>query len=270
MPLVSVVIPVYKPTLDWDEQISLNQCLMILHKHSICICTYHSLDISIYIKIFEKANVKFSIEYFDDSYFNSILGYNRLMLSSEFYERFLTHKYILIYQLDCFVFADDLEYWCGKGYDYIGAPWIRIGYNNWDWKSKVKHRFISIIRKHTSKDLNWDDILNKVGNGGFSLRRVSLFYSIIKKKSNSKKLNKYINPISHFFNEDVFWSYGVDTILFKMYKPNTEEALRFSFEMQLEYSFELCQHNLPFGCHAWARYGIDFWRPFINKFGYNI
>ena len=32
---------------------------------------------------------------------------------------------MLIYQLDAFVFQDDLAYWCQQNYDYIGAPWLR-------------------------------------------------------------------------------------------------------------------------------------------------
>jgi hypothetical protein len=36
-------------------------------------------------------------------------------LSASFYERFLDTKYILIYQLDAFVFKDELQEWCDKG-----------------------------------------------------------------------------------------------------------------------------------------------------------
>ena len=61
---------------------------------------------------------------FNDTYFESIYGYNQLMLNVEFYEAF-SKKYILIYQTDAFIFKDDLNYWCEKDYDYIGAPWIR-------------------------------------------------------------------------------------------------------------------------------------------------
>ena len=71
------------------------------------------------------------------------------MLSSEFYRRFSKFEYILIYQLDAFVFKDQLNYWCKKGYDYIGAPWFE-GFH-------LTKTGVNIIG---------------VGNGGFSLRRV--------------------------------------------------------------------------------------------------
>jgi hypothetical protein len=45
-----------------------------------------------------------SVESFPKRYFENIEGYNELLLSASFYERFLDTKYILIYQLDAFVF----------------------------------------------------------------------------------------------------------------------------------------------------------------------
>jgi len=44
------------------------------------------------------------------------------MMSPAFYDAFKAFDYILIYQLDAFVFRDELEYFCSLGYDYIGAP----------------------------------------------------------------------------------------------------------------------------------------------------
>ena len=49
-----------------------------------------------------------AVETFDPGYFKSIQGYNRLLLSTGFYERFLASAYLLICQLDVFVFRDDL------------------------------------------------------------------------------------------------------------------------------------------------------------------
>ena len=48
-----------------------------------------------------------------------------LMLSPFFYESFLDFKYVLIHQLDVFIFKDELNYWCNQNYDYIGAPWFK-------------------------------------------------------------------------------------------------------------------------------------------------
>ena len=66
---------------------------------------------------------KSSLAFFDQSYFSTPAGYNRLLLTTQFYEKFLDYDYILIYHLDALLFRDELTMWCGQGYDYIGAPW---------------------------------------------------------------------------------------------------------------------------------------------------
>ena len=51
-------------------------------------------------------------------------SYSDYVLSSEFYDTFKAYDYMLLYQLDAFVFEDRLmEFWELK-YDYIGAPSI--------------------------------------------------------------------------------------------------------------------------------------------------
>ena len=116
-----IVIPVYKDVLDTNEYKSLSQCLKILYKHPICLIGPEDLNYSVYNEVFSKYGVKFDIETFDSNYFKSVAGYNKLMLSRFFYERFSSYKYMLIYQLDAYVFKDELDYWCDKDYDYIGA-----------------------------------------------------------------------------------------------------------------------------------------------------
>ena len=68
------------------------------------------------------------------------------MLTPDFYARYAGCEYILLYQLDAWVFEDRLDEWCDKGYDYAGAPLFAPG----------------------SSDLQ----CARTGNGGFSLRRV--------------------------------------------------------------------------------------------------
>lgn len=62
------------------------------------------------------------------------------MLTKEFYLRFRQWEYLLIYQLDAYVFQDELMDWCNKGYDYIGAPFLKL-----------------------NREVDW----NNCGNGGF-------------------------------------------------------------------------------------------------------
>lgn len=57
-----------------------------------------------------------------DEHFVSVDSYNEMMLSPDFYRRFQVYDFMLIYQLDAFVFRDELDEWVAKDYDYIGAP----------------------------------------------------------------------------------------------------------------------------------------------------
>ena len=61
---------------------------------------------------------------FENKNFTSRNSYSKLLLSSKFYERFSDYDYMLIYQLDCLIFSNDLKKWTDLNYDYIGAPWF--------------------------------------------------------------------------------------------------------------------------------------------------
>lgn len=105
MDLVKVVIPIYKNTFSKMEMRSLTQAYEVLHSYPLVVIKPFSLNLSELQVEFPKLIVTS----FDDNYFKGISGYNHLMLTSEFYERFLDSQYILIYQLDAFVFHDELS-----------------------------------------------------------------------------------------------------------------------------------------------------------------
>ena len=120
-----VLIPIYKTNLNNNENRSLEQCFRILSpKHKIIFFASENLQTSFYEEFCLKNNITFEVERFEDKYFEDVRGYNALMKNENFYKRFLNYDYMLIYQLDAYVFKDELLYWCDKGYDYIGAPWF--------------------------------------------------------------------------------------------------------------------------------------------------
>jgi hypothetical protein len=253
---VPVVIPIYKNNLDAFEEIALEQCLRVLKQHRIFIVKPHSLHLDI-------LNDHNRIDYvsFDDSYFESRHGYNQLMLSDGFYERFLGFQYILIYQLDAFVFADNLLEWCEKGYDYIGAPWLR-SHKYIDVFKALKSRLLIAVHtwfniKQPNSDLPTDiQFENKVGNGGLSLRRVQKFYDVCKQYKS--RLTKYLDRTEHYFNEDVWWGVELNRKSNFLRIPDYKKAIFFSFENEPERGWELTGGELPFGCHAWNMH-LDFW-----------
>ena len=231
----AVVIPIYKPRraeLQWYERISLKRCLEVLGHYPIVFVAPNDREFD-----YLPSDISYSIETFDPIYFSNIYGYNALMLKPQFYARFFAYDYILICQLDAFVFSDRLREFCRLGYDYIGAPWpIGVG-------------------KESDQYLN-------VGNGGFSLRRVRACFDVLSKNS------ELINSLR--LAEDFTFAYlgKKNPADFKIAPVGT--ASRFSVEYLPE---RYCRKNLnvlPFGCHAWHTLSSEFYIRVFAEFGYDL
>jgi hypothetical protein len=136
----AVIIPIYKDELTDLERLSLSRCVSILGQYPIVFFGPRSLSPTTALRIAPKATKRD----FDDAYFSSVECYSKLLLSPPFYRAFSDFDYILVHQLDAFVFHDALAYWCSRSYDYLGAPF------------------------RNEADSAWLG----VGNGGFSLRNV--------------------------------------------------------------------------------------------------
>jgi hypothetical protein len=268
---VAVVVPVYKSGLEPDEQISQRQLVHFLGKFDKYLVAPESLDFSL---------EEFEIKRFRDEFFHSTATYSALLLTREFYEAFADYDYILIYQLDCLVFSDQLLEWCAKDIDYVGAPWFAADGTDFVAESAV-------------------------GNGGLSLRKIASFLKVIDSPGFAREIDKYRDalvaagpwsrrlkdgprklrrrlslslakrqdilgqtgpvPPGERLNEDCFWSFKA-----RDYRPDFKiasvaEALHFSFEKAPRSCFERNAGQLPFGCHAWNKYDRHFWEPFLLK-----
>lgn len=257
-----IAIPIYNENLDANEQNALKRVFQVDHGCQIIIFAPENINLSS-VQVF-LCNRAVSIKYFKKKYFSSVHEYSRLLLSPFFYKAFLSYEYILIYQLDAFIFQSNLFEWCNKDYDYIGAPWFETS-KTLRFYSKMltsSNPLISWIKRNI--DYNRGDKIF-VGNGGLSLRKVKSFYNI-------SKWLPFIEPniFKYNINEDFVWSILV-TKYFKNFRvPGFEEALRFSVEENPKESLELLGEELPFGCHAWGKHDIGIWRPIFDKFGYKI
>lgn len=173
---------------------------------------------------------------------------------------------MLIYQLDAYIFKDELDYWCNKSYDYIGAPW----FENYSFHEKGFN-------------------LWKVGNGGFSLRKISWFIKVLSWKLPVKKIRfrqllsgrifNFIlyalgrnNTMGYYIkncsiSEDAFFTISLMNSWIKPYLPELGEAIQFSFEKSPKYLMNLNNNRLPMGCHAFNKYEYDtFWIKYIDSF----
>jgi hypothetical protein len=55
-----------------------------------------------------------------------------------------------------------------------------------------------------------------------------------------------------------------------MRMPAPEEAIDFAIELEPNRSLTINEGRLPMGCHAWHAYDLDFWRPILNMYGYEV
>ena len=214
---------------------------------------------------------------FPDRYFGSPRAHGALLLSEEFYRAFLDYEYILVYHLDALVFSDQMRYWCSLGYDYIGAPWLR-----------------SPDTPHITEE--------KVGNGGFSLRRVRSFIEVLRSRRYFVEPEEYwrryaarTGPVIRLLNtprkylkrlaafNDVRWHVrwalrgGVHEDRFwaeyaTYYHPGfriapVDVAMRFAFEAEPRRCFEKVGRQQPFGAHRWYKYDRAFYEPWLLQQG---
>lgn len=255
--LVKVIVPIYRLPLTEYETVALEQIYRTLGRYPIVVIRPQGLDLSPLLQRFPSLGQ----EAFEDRYFDGISGYNRLMLSDVFYGRFADSEYILIAQLDSYVFRDELEQWCLKGYDYIGAPWIVRPIYRFPLlrlASWTKKHYCRIFRRPNSQITNY-----RVGNGGFSLRRVDTHLKATTQLRET--ISGYLSHRgNHIFNEDVFFAVEVNRHGLRFRYPEYREALAFSFDKYPRLCYKLNGERLPFGCHAWYyRKMKDFWFPII-------
>lgn len=254
--LVKVVVPVYKEVLSELEYASLRQTVMVLKGYPIVLLKPHNINIDHLIAEFPSLEIQ-SVSTDWIGVKNGIAGYNRMMLSAEFYNIFADTEYILICHVDAWIFRDELTYWCERGYDCVAAPWVRRGFYNYPLIKQYMsmRRLISKGMGAVSRQIIYD----KVGNGGLSLRRVEPFSAACVKYK--KEIEIFLSVRYHLYNEDVFFALVPREFRY----PTVDEALRFAFDTNPVYCYNRCGGHLPFGCHGWSKPKMHgFWGPIIG------
>ena len=168
MQLAKILIPIYRDRLSDTEEASLRQTHRILGHYPIEVILPEAVTPPEAV-----ASLGFPVRRVSDEWLgtrNGIAGYNRMMLSRSFYDYYSDTMYVLVCHTDAWVFRDELADWCRKGYDCVAAPWVRRPvydkpivkqYMNWLANRRIRQgRFCR------------QQLYGRVGNGGFSLRRV--------------------------------------------------------------------------------------------------
>lgn len=265
---MAVVVPMSnRSELTAEEEISFKHLIRFLGKYDKYLVIPKSLQVNF---------PGFGIKRFDNKFFGSAAAHSKLLLSPTFYNAFTDYRFMLIYHLDALVFSDQLTQWCEMDFDFIGPPWI----------------------KHEEAPYAGHPVYEgKVGNGGFSLRKIHSFQRVIYSRKYSIDLSEYWNRFyaskpkytqylnlpkrilkrlkirnnarwemsKYKHNEEAFWANRATHYYPEFTIPSVETALRFGFECVPRYCFEKNNFTLPFGCHAWQKYDRDFWEPYLIK-----
>lgn len=263
----AVIIPVYRFPLSADEEFSLARARSVLVKHPRIFVAPPDLSFPAGFLQGEK------VVRFPRRFFTYPDGYNRLLMTTRFFQAFEDYVHILIYQLDCLVFRDELLEWCEKDFDYVGSPW-----------------FENYIYEYQRSQKWW------VGNGGFSLRKTSSALRILKMKlprgthfpvppvrfSQTNPASWLFTNIHHRLkqalslwtvedelknygeSEDRFWSLDAGRFSSGFRVAPVNEAMLFSIEQFPETCIGLNGGKIPFGCHAWPKYDRELWEKAVE------
>jgi hypothetical protein len=226
------------------------------------------------IQKYRQAHKNFEIIYIDPIWQSSLRQYNKLKVSLFFYKLFKSYDFLLTYELDAYVFEDELFAWLSMRFDYLGAPWFN-GHN-------IPVEPLQLIG---------------VGNSGFSLRSISASIRILKRISFLQNLRKFwfnsflqsiirfetvLKSFNFLFNikdfqnlrdvfffdkemyEDRYWSDFIPSLFTDFKTAPISMALKFSFEAKPSLLYKMNNKALPFGCHAWRKFEPEFWEKFIN------
>lgn len=249
---VAIVTPLHKEVYKQLELQSLRQCLEVFYDYDKFLVLPYGLStlrIDHLLEPFERI-------YFPKLHFDSLSAYNRLLLSPKFYSMFSNYDYILIYQTDAFVFEDKLEYFIDLNYDYYGAPWLGgVKVPRWQFHGiSLLSWFLPVLKTH---------YLCYVGNGGFSLRRISSTISVLEATCRFTA-KTWLN------NEDYFFALAgvLEHVNFQV--PPVALAAQFAWETEPAECYKMTGGKPPFGCHGFHRHDTDFYESFFKALGYNI
>ncbi len=266
-------MPIISTELGLSEQVSIQSLSNLKENYPILFIGTRDSYTSNLNKLRELLSDRpFNFSEFDSRYFESLISYSNLLMTSRFYKRFSSYDYMLIFQTDALILRGDLNTFIRLDKAYIGAPWID--------KNRATKKLL-------------------IGNGGLSLRKVDYFIEITRLNS--------IFPSKWWFKfpQQRFLRWGIVGLLFPLFcvldvvvkvfgrslffdkmrlfstaedvsfakwlghhhadMPTLEEAVDFSFESNPQRCYDINNQRLPFGCHAWERYDLEFWKAHVSE-----
>ena len=258
-------MPVYRTVLERDEQLAVS----CLRRHLGGYPCYQVSPQSLSFRL-----DGFELRKYEAGFFAGTAAYSHLMLSKVFYEDFAEYDYILIYQLDCLVFSDQLAAWCRRGFDYIGAPLFNVkgdpdsGYSgacNGGLSLRKVSSCLKVLNSRRYVEERASFVADVFHRPFVEVRPLPWLGRFRKRVEVARAVRQGVNAYAagYSVNEDHFWSGRASYFWpdFRVAPP--EVALQFAFETAPRYCFEQNGRKLPFGAHAWQKRDRTFWEPHL-------
>jgi hypothetical protein len=271
-----IVIPIHRLPLNRDELRSLESIRRHLAKYLIDFIMPERLTLDNF-----DVQKNERVTRFPNRYFQSPDSYNGLLTSSWFYEQFIDFTHLLVCQLDCLIFKNELLHWCLKDWDYIGSPMLKNNgnpRNDADWvigngglSLRKTTSFLRVLKSFSPKAVYFEPKTRICDAPDFALgyfpEESKYRFTTIKARINSIVTNWRVDQELRGFraNEDIFWSTEACKFDSSFRVAPFEEGLQFAFEKHASVLFHKNGNQLPFGCHAWKKYEPDFWIGLVNE-----
>lgn len=222
----AIIIPIYKQNLNLYEMFSVRRNVDVLSSYPIIFLMSADIDEAFYMKEFPSVFIK----KIDSRFFQSFQSYNRLLLSTFFYDLWREYQKILICQTDVIVLSDRLAEFVGLDYDYIGAPLVK---------------------------LERDRPILYGGNGGCSLRDIQSCLLFLRKH--------HLEAEMWTDNEDEFFSYYGVRYSCEFKVAPVRYAAAFAFDRFSRFLYEFNNASLPFALHGWYTYDAEYAQILARK-----
>jgi hypothetical protein len=237
---VCIVIPVYRPILTGWEKFSFERSIPHLGQFDVELIAPPDLNLDWYLERCPQCKIR----HFASFYFESIRGYNQLMLDPDFYAEYQAYEFILVLQTDAMLLSAELQPWLNSNFDYIGAPWPQ-GHELFVNTGRFEGQYGTKVRA-------------VVGNGGFSLRRNAKCIRLLKEMAVERQVF-----LAGGSSEDLFFAFmgqlSTDFVI-----PNEITASLFSMERLPLHYLHVNGGRLPLGLHAWFKNHFNEWASLLK------
>ncbi len=285
-----IVIPIYRIPLPEAELASLANTIRLLVAYPIRLVCPQGLDPgrdpALATLLGEASAVRRNVEtlFLPARYFASTRTYSELMLSPLFYRQFLGWNYILLVQLDAWLFSADLAPWLRLRCAYLGAPLLSledlplglnyprevVGNGGLSLRHVAQHcNVLSSWRFRSWPVLGARELLRAhaplqpwaaAASVGSLLRMVNRVLLVL------LRLTSWRNSLAYYarcgLHEDILLGLLVPRVFPRFSVPEPSVASCFSLDENPAYFAQryLDPDRLPFGCHAWQKSYGSFWR----------